>query len=219
MFLLALAATCYVPAAHADDEDLQDLLKGATTATAPSGDLNPEAEKNDPLNTRQEHAPAGARIGVITFNEGKPLEGRVWTTLETPIRVWIEPLKMYRDIDWSIIKRVDVVVISETMEDDWRWKKEGSDEKVYSGKKYPNVELAYKFTLVNNQVIEGAVVAPIYFADGLKSRRFALYKKYKGPLDQTLKDLVYIKTIVLQDPPAATRTSDSKTTRLPLIVD
>jgi hypothetical protein len=218
--LAALAASLVCSAVTlAQEDELTDILNGATTTTAPSGDLNPDAQKTDPLGTRQERVPAGARVGVITFNQGKAVEGRIWTTLETPIRVWIEELKMYRDVDWSLIKRVDVVVVSEAMEDDWRWKKEGSDEKVYSGKKYPNVELLYRFTLLNGQVIEGGAVAPIYFADGLKARQFALYKKYKGKLDETLKDLVYIKTIVLQESPAAARANDGKTAHLPLIAD
>ena len=102
------------------------------------------------------------------------------------------------------------------MEPDWRWLKEGSDQKIFSGKKYPNLDLAYQFTLLNDQTIEGPVLAPIYTVDGQKTRTLALYKKYKGKLDETLKDLVYIKTITLTPAdPAATPPPQSK--KLPLI--
>ena len=63
------------------------------------------------------------------------------------------------------------------MEPDWRWLKEGSDQKVFSGKKYPNVELAYKFTLLNDQTVEGTVVAPVYTFDGEKKRTLAPLQK------------------------------------------
>ena len=206
--------------AAGDDADLQDILQSGKSTTAPSGELSPQADpQNDPLGTRKDRAARGARIGVITLSTGKKYEGRIWTTLETPLRLWIEERKTYQDIDFSLIRRVDVVVQSEQMEDDWRWLKEGSDQKVYSGKKYPNVELAYKVTLSNEQVVEGTTVAPIYVFDGDKNHSLALYKKYKGKLDETLKDLVYIKSISLRETGDAVRANEGKTTKLPLIVD
>lgn len=206
--------------AWADDQDLQAVLNSAKTTTAPAGEITPDANPaNDPLGTRKPRAPAGARTGTVTLNSGQKIEGRIWTTFQTPLRVWIEKSKTYRDVDFSLIKRVNVVVLSETMEDDWRWLKEGSDQKVLSGKKYPNVELVYKFTLLNDQVIEGAVVAPIYLYDGTKERTLALYKKYKGKLDETLKDLVYVKSIALHETGDIVRENEGKTTKLPLIMD
>jgi hypothetical protein len=158
------------------------------------------------------------RPGAVTLSNGVTLSGKVWTTPGRPLRVWVEEEKVYRDIDWGLLKRIDVHVLAEAMEEDWRWLKEGSDEKVYSGKKYPNVSLAYKFTLLNDQVIEGTIVAPIYAEDGGKERTLALYKTYKGNLDETLKDLVYIKTVTLDGPAtqgAATR--GPTTTKLPML--
>lgn len=209
-------------AALADDELLQNLLDSAKTAeTAPAAvpDRLPAATTAaaDPLGTVKPRAPAGAVLGTVTLNTGKTYEGRVWTTLETPIRVWVEEVKMYRDVDLDSIRRVDVKVLQETMEPDWRWLKEGSDQKVYSGKKYPLVDLAYRFTLVNGQVIEGTAVAPIYVADGEKMRTLALYKKYKGELDQTLADVAYIKAIKLDADTARAEAAAERTTRLPLI--
>ncbi len=153
----------------------------------------------------------------MTLNNGTVLKGPIWTTTATPFRLWIEADKVYKDVDFAVVKSIEVHVVSETMEDDWRWLKEGSDQKVYSGKKYPNVELNYRFTLLNDQVIEGSVVAPIYFADPdppQKTRTFALYKKYKGALDQKLEDLLYVKSIALEPPttPPAARSS-----KLPLL--
>lgn len=203
---------------------MSDILQAAKPATAPSTLTAPNSPENKPttdaLGTLAPKAPADSRLGTVTLNNGIKLEGRIWTTMDTPLRVWVEETKTYRDIDLSLIQRVDVHVLAETMEDDWRWLKEGSDQKVYSGKKYPNVSLAYKFTLVNGQQIEGTVVAPIYFVDGAKARTLALYKMYKGKLDETLKDLVYITAITF-DPPAsnASASQPAPTTKLPLLDD
>jgi hypothetical protein len=204
------------------DDDISDLVHSAKpAATAPAEAAAPQSAPGagvaDALGTMKEKPPAGARIGVVTLNDGGKIEGRIWTTLETPLRVWVEETKSYRDLDFSLIQRIDVHVLSATMEDDWRWLKEGSDQKIYSGKKYPNIELAYKFTLLNGQTIEGTVVAPIYTFDGNKRRALALYKKYKGKLDETLKDLVYIDSITLQASAVTTQLNEKKTTKLPLI--
>ena len=214
---ILVAAACMTVPAAADDE-LSELLKSAPATSAPAAVSAPNAPENKPttdaLGTLKPAPPAGARLGTVTLNNGTKLEGRVWTTLETPFRLWVEESKRYIDVDISLVQRMDVRVISETMEDDWRWLKEGSDEKVYSGKKYPNVELAYRFRLSNDQVVEGTVVAPIYFADGAKSRTLALYKKYKGETGESLKDLVYVTSVVL-DPIPASRTVESR--KLPLL--
>ena len=218
--LVGAALALSLPTARSDEADLQDLLHNATTATAPAGELSSNSDpQNDPLGTRRETAPRGARIGVVTLSTGKKYEGQVWTTLETPLRVWLKEKKTYRDIDFSLIRQIDVVVVAAQMEDDWRWLKEGSDQKIYSGKKYPNVELAYKLTLLNDQLVEGAVVAPIHVFDGQKNHSLALYKKYKGKLDETLNDLVYIKAVSLRETGDVTRANDGKTTKLPLIID
>jgi len=200
------------------DDDVNDIA--ATPAvTEPAEVTAPTTQGvSDALGTLTEKAPVGARVGSVKLNNGVTIEGQIWTTLDTPLRVWQEETKTYRDIDLSLVKRIDVKVLSETMEDDWRWLKEGSDVKIYSGKKYPNVELAYQFTLLNDQTIEGTVVAPIYTNNGDKRRTLALYKKYHGKLDETLKDLVYITSIELAPPTAAViEANEKKTKKLPLI--
>jgi hypothetical protein len=198
------------------DDDLADMLKSTAPATSQPAQTAPS--ETDPLGTikQSEKPPPGARLATTTLSDGTKIEGRLWTTLNTPFRIWIEETKSYSDIDLALIKRIDVIVLAKTLDPDWRWLKEGSDQKIYSGKKYPNLELAYKFTLANDQSIEGPVVAPIYTHDGKKRRTLALYKKYKGKLDETLTDLTYIQSITLtpQDPTTAP-TPNSK--KLPLI--
>jgi len=206
---------------HADD-DLDDILKSSTpAATAPveptAPQTQPSATLPDALGTMKPRPPAGARIGTITLSNNTKLEGQIYTPLQAPLRVWIDETKSYTDLDLALIKQIDVHVLSENMEDDWRWLKEGSDQKIFSGKKYPNLELAYKFTFPNDQTLEGTVVAEIDIFDGTKKHPLALYKKYHGKLDETLKDLIYIQSITLQPSATTTTQNDAKTTRLPLI--
>ncbi|MCL2640437.1 MAG: hypothetical protein FWD53_06305, partial [Phycisphaerales bacterium] len=205
--LLGLIAPPPPPPIIADD-DVTDIA--TQPATAPT-EVDAPASSPD-------QAPARARRGTIKLNNGTTIEGHIWTTLATPLRVWVEEIKRYRDVDLSLIKRIDVKVLSAKMEDDWRWLKEGSDVKIYSGKKYPNVELAYQFTLLNDQTLEGTVVAPIYTLNNDKRHTLALYKKYHGKLDETLNDITYITSIELT-PPTATiiEANEKKTKKLPLI--
>ena len=215
----ALAILALIAATQAHDDSLDQIKDAAKPATQPSGELAPDTQPgNDPLGTKHAKSPLEARIGTVTLSNDKKYEGRIWTTLATPLRIWLEAEKRYNDIDWALIKTIDVDVEYARMEDDWRWLKEGSDKKILSGKKYPNVSLRYKFTLLNDQQIEGTVVAPIYVNDGKKIHNYALYKKYKGKLDETLADLIYIKNITLHGD--AQIVADKKlTTKLPLITD
>jgi hypothetical protein len=205
------------------DDDVTDLLQGAKSATTAPAEVTgpatqPSAQMPDALGTMKPHLPAGARGGTVTLSNGVVLTGKIWTTLETPFRVWVEERKAYEDVDLSLVKSVEVKVVSAGMEDDWRWLKEGSDQKVYSGKKYPLVELAYVLTLVNGQTVEGGVVAPVYVVEeNGKRHSLALYKKYKGTLDETMADVAYIKSIELQADAAGGNGRGPESGKLPLI--
>ncbi len=220
--LMAVGLGFFSSISHADD-DVGDLLQNANPATAPAPLTSPTAPENQPhsdaLGTMKAKTPAGARAAEIELNDGSKLSGPTWTTTETPFRVWVDEDKTYHDIDLDLVKRIEVHVVDEAMEKDWRWLKEGSDQKVYSGKQYPTIQLTYQFTLVNDQVIEGGVVAPVYLYDGTKNRTFALYKKYKGALDETLNDLIYIKSVTFSAPASSPSETAGKTTKLPLLPD
>jgi hypothetical protein len=214
LFLLA-------PSARAQDDPLDDIKQLAQPATAPAGDIAPDTEgPSDPLGTKKLKAPNEARAGTVTLSSGKIYNGSIWTTLATPLRIWVEAEKRYNDLDWNLIKSIDVDVEYARMEDDWRWLKEGSDKKIYSGQKYPNVSLKYKFELVNGQKIEGTVTAPIYILDdvGTKPHAYALYKKFKGKMNQTMDDVIYIKSIHLAGN-GSVAVNRNLTTKLPLIMD
>jgi len=221
VFCLSICVLCVICGSYrvrAQDDDLREALKGATTVPAPAPVTGTQPPPIDPFHTAASHLPAAARPGSAVVSNGTKLEGQLWSTAATPLRVWQADDKTYRDIEWSAIKKLEVIVDSATMEKDWRWLKEGSDEKVYSGKSYPLVELRYTITLANDQTITGGVVSPVYVFDGKKVFNLALYKKFKGNLDQTLDDVVYIKSITFTGDAASGRAAP-RTTKLPLITD
>jgi hypothetical protein len=215
----------FAAAAQADDEDVADLLSTARpAATAPAPVTSPSAPEFRPTPAASQPAPpappipARARQATLTLSTGKVLTGNVWTTADTPFRIFAADEKTYHDVDLALVARIDVKVLQEGLEDDWRWLKEGSDQKIFSGKKYPAVTLAYRFTLQNGQTVEGGVVAPLYFSDGHTTQTFALYKKLKGPLDSPLKGLTYPRTLTLSASPTPDATTQSaRTTKLPLL--
>jgi hypothetical protein len=139
-----------------------------------------------------------AREGTIELSDGTSIRGRIATTAEKPVRVWVEAEKQYEDIPFSLIKTIEASVVWERDEREWRFKASGSDVKEYSGKTYPARETSYKITLSDGQTVEGGVVAPLFVTDGEgNSKTYVLHKRDKGEVGQTLGQLVYVKRVSL----------------------
>ncbi|MEI7766403.1 MAG: hypothetical protein WCJ97_03075 [Phycisphaerae bacterium] len=201
-------------AGQADDTGIQDLLKSAPVTAAPTSQPQTATQ---PISTSQpaESAPERARLGIIVLSDQTRLAGPIWTTLATPLRVWEADQKVYHDVDWDVVAKIEVVDPKSTMEDDWRWLKEGSNEKVLSGKQYPLVQASYRLTLTQGEVVLGTVVAPISCLVRGQRVNLALHKKWQGELGQKLSDLRYISSIELA--PAATTAPARRSTQLPLL--
>jgi len=117
LLLATVAALCRIVAA--DDDDLAGLLKEAPAATVPAPVTAPNAPENRPApgvapRSARESA-SDTRQGSITLSDGTKLEGSISTTLDTPLRLWIDNDKRYLDIDLADITTLEVHVISETM--------------------------------------------------------------------------------------------------------
>jgi hypothetical protein len=171
-------------------DDTVDWLLGKGSTTKPS--TQPSSRPTNPFEHKED---AEARPGVITLSNGEKVRGKLSTTREKPIRVWDEGGKKYRDIPFDLIRSMEAKVLWEREEKEWAFKESGSDIKIYSGKTYPARELQYVITLINGQKVSGGVVSPVYANDGERTRTFVLNKRQKGEVGQTLKDLVYLKTI------------------------
>jgi len=164
-----------------------------------SGQTRPTTQPAATLPAGPFHVSAvrSGRHGWIELSSGRRIRGRIWTTPGKPLRVFVPSEKRYRDVPLAAIRRVSARVEWERLQDEWRWRHAGSDEKVFTGHKYPVRMLSYRFELVGGRVICGFVAAPIWVrGDDGRVRRFVLHKRQKGPVDTTLGDLVYVKEVV-----------------------
>lgn len=136
------------------------------------------------------------RPGELTLSNGTKVKGKITTTVEKPLRIWVEKEKNYEDVPLDQIESAVATVVWERDEKEWNFKETGSDIKVYSGKTYPARQTQYKFTLTDGTIIQGDVVAPLYTTteDG-KTSTYVLYKRDKGKVGQKLVDLIYVKSV------------------------
>lgn len=181
----------------AADADVDWLLQQSTPSgvrkpvDAPTSRPSPFAPRNDP----------DVRAGTIHLSNGEEIHGHLSHTREKPVRVWIESAGEYRDVPFRLIARFDARVTSEYDEKEWHFKASGSDIKEFTGKTYPVRETQFMLTLINGQTVTGGIVEPIYVERTEGAFTFSLLKRDKGLVGQTLKDLVYVKSITFDDSP------------------
>ena len=191
LFSLCIAAT---PATKPADSAMDSILGLSKKPAATQPDPATQPLANTPL--KNEGADDQGREGVITLSDGTKIEGKIATTQDKPVRIWVEKEKDYEDVPFDQIVSAEVEVLWERDEKEWNFKETGSDIKVYSGRTYPARQTQYTFTLTDGTIIKGDVVAPLYVTteDG-KTKTYVLYKRDKGEIGQTLKDRPYVKTV------------------------
>lgn len=209
VLLICLTGPAAAAAAAADNpykrpkpkSDLDLLMAapdGAPTTRPATRDRKPPANPFNRSNISREDA----MPGVVHLSDGRFYPGHIYTTLDRPFKVRVGGTAdsgKFRHIPSEIVESIDAVVVWERQDDDWRWKDEGSDVKVFTGKKYPNRKTDYKFTLIDGQTITGGISVPIYIELGGKKRRFILHEREKGKLGTTLEQLVYVKRVVYSE--------------------
>lgn len=173
----------------AADDDVDFLLKHATTAPASRPATKPAAS---PFKPREDD---GRRAATLILSDGEKIKGRFSTTLDQPFRVFVAEKKEYHDVPFNLIKTIQAKVIWERDEKEWHFRESGSDIKEYSGKTYPARETEYTFTLANGEIVTGAVAGPLYLQTDGDDKTFILHKRDKGEVGQALKKLVYVARV------------------------
>ena len=136
--------------------------------------------------------------GYVELSSGAKVPGRIFTTRAERVKIFNLQKKVYEYVPVPAVRKIETVVEWERMEKEWRFKEAGSPEKVYSGREYPARKFAYRLTLLGGHTITGHILGqPLYLAREGKTDRFVLHDRQKGPLDTTLEDLVYIRSVVL----------------------
>ncbi len=150
--------------------------------------------------------PAGSRIarldalpGVVVLSSGKVLAGYVYTTREKSWQVWVESEKRWRHIPPIVVLSIRAVVVDEKLDNEWRWKEMGSDEKIFTGRKRPVRRHQWRFHLIDGSHVTGTVKGqPVWAEYGRKKHGpFVLHERTAGEYGQSLADLVYVKAVVI----------------------
>ena len=211
VLLLGAASALAAPHAAPADEG-KDKPKPA----APAGNLDywlkqateakdePKQPAEKPVNPFQGRRPFhrdDAVPGVVELSNGKVLPGWVYTTLETPLKIFVkeEQQERRRFVPLINLLSLNAVVEEEKMELRWRWKAMGVPERVYTGEKYPTRRLLWRLRLIDGSEMTGAVKGqPIWVELGnTKVGPMVLHERSKGPIGSTLDDLVYIRRIIV----------------------
>ena len=137
--------------------------------------------------------------GVLQLSDGKRIPGGLYTTRDTPWKLWVEKERRWRLIPFITVLSIEAVVIEAGMEKEWRWKEMGSDEKVYTGREKPIRRFLWKFHLIDDSYVRGSVKGqPLWIESaGRQKGPFLLHERSAGKYGQTLKQLVYLKRAVI----------------------
>lgn len=189
------------------------IVPPPTPIATPDEKEAPDAEKGarpDPANPFGQKAalPKYARPARITYSDKRVLEGHVWLRFGAPVRIFNRAAKAHEDYFFSDLKRIDVAPESENFERDWRWKNQGSSEKVFLDTGYFWNQYVTTFTLTNGEKPAGDCSGQFYIQllDGARDKWY-LYKRQSGGDDRTkphkkreeTEPLVYVKTVEFTD--------------------
>jgi len=185
------------PATQPSDPTLDSLLSHAATAPSDAADQIPATQ---PAVLQDTNIPADpGRAGYLILSDGRKIEGRLSTTPNQPLHVWIAGEKKFQDVPFSLIASIDVHVDWERQEKEWNFAASGSDVVEYSGKTYPLRMTEFTLTLKDGSTVTGATEGPIYVNDADGRHIYIMHQRDKGTVGQTLGDLVYIKSVRFTD--------------------
>jgi len=166
--------------------------------------VDPEADAAGPDDAALPFAPdrgAGptrgdAVPGAVALSNGLKVPGYLYTTRAKRLKIYNLDRQVHEYVPVPACRRIQAVVEWARVDKQWRFKEAGSTEKVQTGKSYPVRSLAWRLTLRNGHEIVGHILGqPLYLEHHGKRERFILHKRQKGPLGQTLEDLVYLDRV------------------------
>lgn len=137
--------------------------------------------------------------GVVELSNGRLMGGWLFTTAEKPWIVFVEAEQRWRMVPFIAVLSITAVVEEEKMEQEWRWKEMGVPEKVFTGREYPTRRLLWRFHLIDDTTITGAIKGQPLWVE-LAGRRvgpMVLNERSKGEMGQKLADITYIKRIIV----------------------
>jgi hypothetical protein len=170
-------------------------LPGEADKHLPAQPATMPATESQPISTGGEDA----LPGVVELSDGRVLAGWLATIVEKPFSVYVEQTKTWRRIPLECVLGITAVVVEEKMELAWRPKGMGEPQKVYTGRQYPTRRLKWRFHLIDDSYVEGAVKGqPLWIEHGGgRLGPYVLHERMAGREGQELKDLTYVKRIIV----------------------
>jgi len=160
------------------------------------------------------------RPGWVQLSDMKVLVGSIYTGLGKPLVIFDQDAKKYERVQWDDIATIEVSIAENTLEQDWRWKEGGSDQKLYTNLYYIWHKYQTSITMKDGNAIAGDVAAPLWVApkEEGKTCRVTLHKRSKGEKAKrgAIKEPIYPQRIVFTDvegadpPPEADETTDDE---------
>jgi hypothetical protein len=181
-----------------EQNDVDYWLKKAQSQPA-SSKTETKKESVNPFTSADGFSRDDAIPGVAELSDDTQLPGGVFTTRDKPWIVWVAAEKRWRLIPPGAVLSIEAVVVEEKMLLEWRWKATGEPEKVYTGEKYPFRRFEWKFHLADDSEIQGVIKGqPVWVQSSDKTHGpFVLGERTKGAVGESLKELVYVRKIVL----------------------
>jgi hypothetical protein len=137
--------------------------------------------------------------GCLELSDGSVHPGMIYLTRDKRLKVYDEQLQRQREVPLQAVKQIDCKVKKEWMENEWTFKETTSDEKIYTGRRYPAREYLHTITLRDGRTITGPLAAIVYvqLSPEHEAERHLLNKRNKGEVGHDLKSLIYVKRIKL----------------------
>ena len=176
-----------------------DYWLGKAQDAKPVDKPAPGTEGANPFSGKDGFYRDDALPGVIEFSDGRQTPGWLYTTLEKPWEVYVAKEKRWRRIPFINVLSIAAVVKQERLEQTWRWKEMGAPERIYTGKQYPFRRFEWKLHLIDGSYVTGAIKGQPLWVELNKKKigPFVFNERQKGQDGQKLKDLVYMKRVII----------------------
>ena len=127
--------------------------------------------------------------GCLELSDGSVHPGMIYLTRDKRLNIYDDRLQRQREVPLQAVKKVECKVKREWMEKEWKFKETTSDEKIFTGRRYPAREYVHTITLVDGRTITGPLAAIVYvrLAPRQEPERFLLNKRNKGEAGKDLK--------------------------------
>lgn len=185
----------------------QVLPDDPPAATPTKGDAEapkPKPKTFNPFRGRG-RKPKYARPARVTYSDGATLEGWTWHRANSPVRLFVRERRAHEGFFLSDLTRIDVKPETVNFERDWRWKNQGSSEKVFLDIGYFWNQYITTFSTTDDEKAAGDCSGQFYFLtlDG-KRTKWYLYKRQSARDKEKkkrseLKPIVYVKSVEFTD--------------------